>query len=159
VEALGKALVAANLLPPPPREAQRIALLSIADRDKHLLAHLATPLLAAGYELVATPGTRRALAGLGIAAGAANPLGDQGGDGTPGIADLIRSGAVALVVNTPSMATGALRDALEIRLAAVEFGVLCLTAMETAVASAEALSVRTSMSAVSLSPIGGRGLR
>jgi len=62
-------------------------------------------------------------------------------------------------VNTPSMATGALRDALEIRLAAVEYGVLCLTAMETAVASAEALSVRASMSGVSLNPIGVRGLR
>ena len=57
------------------------------------------------------------------------------------------------------MATGALRDALEIRLAAVEYGVLCLTAMETAVASAEALSVRATMSGVSLNPIGVRGLR
>ena len=158
-EALGKALIAANLLPPPPRDSQRIALLSIADRDKHLLARLATPLLAAGYELVATPGTRSALAALGITAGTAHPLGDQGRDGAPGIADLIRSGVVALVVNTPSMATGALRDALEIRLAAVEYGVLCLTAMETAVASAEALSVRASMSGVSLNPIGVRGLR
>ena len=65
-EALGKALIAANLLPPPPRDSQRIALLSIADRDKHLVARLATPLLAAGYELVATPGTRSALAALGI---------------------------------------------------------------------------------------------
>jgi carbamoyl-phosphate synthase large subunit len=158
-EALGKALIAANLLPPPPRDPQRIALLSIADRDKHLLARLATPLLAAGYEVVATPGTRSALATLGITAGTASPLGDQGRDGAPGIADLIRTGAVALVVNTPSMATGALRDALEIRLAAVEYGVLCLTAMETAVASAEALSVRATMSGVSLNPIGVRGLR
>jgi carbamoyl-phosphate synthase large subunit len=133
--------------------------LSIADRDKHLVARLATPLLAAGYELVATPGTRSALAALGITAGTAHPLGDQGRDGAPGIANLIRSGAVALVVNTPSMATGALRDALEIRLAAVEYGVLCLTAMETAVASAEALSVRASMSGVSLNPIGVHGLR
>jgi hypothetical protein len=41
----------------------------------------------------------------------------------------------------------------------VEYGVLCLTAMETAVASAEALSVRASMSGVSLNPIGVRGLR
>ena len=48
---------------------------------------------------------------------------------------------------------------IEIRLAAVEYGVLCLTAMETAVASAEALSVRASMSGVSLNPIGVHGLR
>jgi hypothetical protein len=57
------------------------------------------------------------------------------------------------------MATGALRDALEIRLAAVEYGVLCLTAMETAVAAAEALSVRAAASMMSLHPISPRGLR
>ncbi len=46
------------------------------------------------------------------------------------------------MVNTPSPQSGVLRDALEIRLAAVEEGVLCLTTMETAVAAAESLAVR-----------------
>jgi carbamoyl-phosphate synthase large subunit len=158
-EAIGKALIAANLMPPPPRDGQRIALLSIADRDKPLLARLAKPLLAAGFDLVATPGTRAALAELGAPAAPAHPLGRAEGDGVPGIVDIIRTGSVALVVNTPSLATGALRDALEIRLAAVEFGVLCLTAMETAVASAEALSVRAETTTLTLDPINVRGLR
>ena len=64
-----------------------------------------------------------------------------------------------LVVNTPAPQSGALRDALEIRLAAVEEGVLCLTAMETAVAAAEALAVRTHLAAVSIAPLGALGLR
>ena len=46
---------------------------------------------------------------------------------------------VRLVVNTPTPRSGAVRDAAEIRLAATSEGILCLTAMETAVAAAEAL--------------------
>jgi hypothetical protein len=60
------------------------------------------------------------------------------GDGLP-ILELIASGEVRLVVNTPTPQSGALRDAVEIRLAATGEGILCLTAIETAVAAAEAL--------------------
>ena len=52
---------------------------------------------------------------------------------------LIASGEVRLVVNTPTPQSGAVRDAAEIRLAATGEGILCLTAIETAVAAAEAL--------------------
>jgi hypothetical protein len=52
---------------------------------------------------------------------------------------LIASGEVRLVVNTPTPRSGAVRDAAEIRLAATAEGILCLTAIETAVAAAEAL--------------------
>ena len=55
------------------------------------------------------------------------------------ILDLIASGDVRLVVNTPTPRSGAVRDAAEIRLAATAEGILCLTAIETAVAAAEAL--------------------
>ena len=51
-----------------------------------------------------------------------------------------RSGTVWLVVNTPTPRSGPVRDAVEIRLAAIAKGVLCLTAMETAVAAAQALN-------------------
>ena len=44
-----------------------------------------------------------------------------------------------LVVNTPTPRSGAVRDAAEIRHAAVAEGILCLTAIETAIAAAEAL--------------------
>jgi hypothetical protein len=43
------------------------------------------------------------------------------------------------VVNTPTPRSGAVRDAAEIRHAATAEGILCLTAIETAVAAAEAL--------------------
>ncbi|MFM2147268.1 MAG: hypothetical protein RL546_438, partial [Chloroflexota bacterium] len=48
---------------------------------------------------------------------------------------------------------------LEIRLAAVEEGLLCLTTMETAVAAAESLSVRRALDRVAIGPLGNGGLR
>jgi carbamoyl-phosphate synthase large subunit len=142
--ALAKALVAASLVPPRPLGdgSRSLALLSIADRDKALLGRLAAALRQAGFELCATAGTARALAGLGyesrlVAKTATTALPDVG-DGVP-ILELIASGEVRLVVNTPTPQSGALRDAVEIRLAATAEGILCLTAIETAVAAAEAL--------------------
>jgi MGS-like domain. len=55
------------------------------------------------------------------------------------ILELVASGELRLVVNTPTPRSGAVRDAAEIRHAATAEGILCLTAMETAVAAAEAL--------------------
>ncbi len=59
--------------------------------------------------------------------------------GEVAILELIASGEVRLVVNTPTPRSGAVRDAAEIRLAATGEGILCLTAIETSVAAAEAL--------------------
>ena len=59
--------------------------------------------------------------------------------GEVGIIEAIGAGDVRLVVNTPTPRSGAVRDAAEIRHAATGEGILCLTAIETAVAAAEAL--------------------
>jgi carbamoyl-phosphate synthase large subunit len=53
--------------------------------------------------------------------------------------ELIGSGRVRLVVNTPTPRSGPVRDAAEIRHTAIAEGVPCLTAIETAIAAAEAL--------------------
>jgi hypothetical protein len=66
-------------------------------------------------------------------------VGEKATEGRVPILELIASGRVRLVVNTPSPKSGPVRDAAEIRLAATAEGILCLTAMETAVAAAEAL--------------------
>jgi carbamoyl-phosphate synthase large subunit len=137
--ALAKALLGAALVPPRPGPDGALALLSIADRDKPLLGPLAVGLARAGYRFAATGGTAAALGVLGHEAllvakyGAADDA-----EGTP-IMTLIESGEVRLVVNTPTPQSGAVRDAAEIRLAATAEGILCLTAIETAVAAAEAL--------------------
>ena len=139
--ALAKALIGAALVPPRPGASGELALLSIADRDKGSLSRLASALTTAGYRLAATPGTRASLAGAGFEARPVAKLGEaaDAAQAEVPILDLIASGEVRLVVNTPTPRSGAVRDAAEIRLAATGEGILCLTAMETAVAAAEAL--------------------
>jgi carbamoyl-phosphate synthase large subunit len=139
--ATAKALLGAALVPPRAGEAGELALLSIADRDKGSLPRLAMALATAGYRLAATPGTRATLAAAGFEARPVAKLGEtaHGEAGETAILELIASGEVRLVVNTPTPRSGAVRDAAEIRHAATAEGILCLTAIETAVAAAEAL--------------------
>jgi carbamoyl-phosphate synthase large subunit len=139
--AMAKALTGASLVPPRQGEGEApLALLSIADRDKWGLVDLARALVAAGYRLAATSGTRAALAAAGIEAEPVAKLGAEPGPGEAGILELIAGGRVRLVVNTPTPRSGAVRDAADIRHAAIAEGVLCLTAIETAVVAAEALA-------------------
>jgi carbamoyl-phosphate synthase large subunit len=141
--ALAKALTGASLVPPRrlgPDDAP-LALLSIAERDKAELPRLARALDRAGYRLAATAGTRAAIEAAGLTALPVAKLGAEPtvDAGESGILDLIGSGTVRLVVNTPTPRSGVVRDAADIRLAATAEGILCLTAIETAVAAAEAL--------------------
>ena len=139
--ALAKALLGAALVPPRPGGDGALAILSIAERDKAELPRLGHALAAAGYRLAATAGTRAALAEAGLEAAPLAKLGAAPDEaaGEVAILDLIAGGEVRLVVNTPTPRSGAVRDAAEIRLAASAEGILCLTAIETAVAAAEAL--------------------
>ncbi len=138
--AMAKALTGASLIPPRPSEGdQPLALLSIADRDKWGLVDLARALLRAGYRLAATAGTRAALAAAGMASEPVAKLGAEPVDEEAGILGLIAGGRVRLVVNTPTPRSGAVRDAADIRHAAIAEGILCLTAIETGIAAAEAL--------------------
>jgi carbamoyl-phosphate synthase large subunit len=118
-----------------------LALLSIADRDKAQLPRLARALVRAGFRLAATPGTRAAVAAAGFEADPVAKLGVEPDArlGEAAMLDLIADGQVRFVVNTPTPRSGPIRDAAEIRHAAIEEGVPCLTAIETAVAAAEAL--------------------
>ena len=141
--ALAKALRAAALVPPQPdpNGPAPTALVTIADRDKGSLPRLAAALIRAGYRLAATPGTRAALAAAGHDARPVAKLGavPDATIGEEDILEVIASGDIRLVVNTPTPRSGAVRDAAEIRHAATAEGILCLTAVETAVAAAEAL--------------------
>ena len=137
--ATAKALVGASLAPPRPLPGRDLALVSLADRDKGLLPRLGRALVAAGFRLAATEGTLRGLAMVGIGATLVARLGaPPDAPGEPILAT-IESGRVGLVVNSPTPRSGAVRDAAEIRHVAIAEGVPCLTAVETAVAAAEAL--------------------
>ena len=136
--AMAKALRGASLVPPRVEAAMLgvppLALISIADRDKGHLPRLAAALVRAGYRLAATAGTAETLRRAGYEADVLAKLAEAGD-----LLSVIRSGVVRLVVNTPTPRSGAIRDAAEIRHATIEEGILCLTAIETAIAAAEAL--------------------
>ncbi|MGH2406620.1 MAG: carbamoyl-phosphate synthase large subunit, partial [Candidatus Limnocylindrales bacterium] len=136
--AMAKALLAAALRPPSPGPDGALALLSIADRDKAALGELAEALAGAGYRFAATRGTATRLRELGHEALEVAKVAEVA-SGHPTILETIRSGQVLLVVNTPSPLPGPVRDASAIRQVAVAEGILCLTAIETAIAAARSL--------------------
>jgi carbamoyl-phosphate synthase large subunit len=138
--ALAKALLAASLRPPVPGEGGALALISLADRDKGRLRELADALAAGGYRFAATRGTAAALRAVGHAAVEVARLGEQLEEETrTPILEVIGSGDVSLVVNTPEPRSGPVRDAAAIRHAAVAEGILCLTSIDTAIAAARSL--------------------
>ncbi|MEO8273638.1 MAG: carbamoyl phosphate synthase large subunit, partial [Chloroflexota bacterium] len=163
--ALAKALRGAGLLPSrvgsPDADGRRpMVAISIADRDKPQLLRLATALDRAGFRLAATDGTRAALLAAGFEAEPVARLASLDAEGhqvpgaIPDLVGLIEAGQVRLVINTPTPRSGAVRDAAEIRLTAIEEGVPCLTAMETAVAAAEALDPEIDVQVADVRSIG-----
>src|SRR5206468_8701762 len=88
-----------------------------------------------GFEIVATAGTKMAIERMGIPVRAINKL----GEGSPHVIDLIESGDVSLVVNTPT-GSGARTDGWEIRRAAVARGIPCLTTLSGGLAAARAIA-------------------
>ncbi|MDO8562799.1 MAG: ATP-grasp domain-containing protein, partial [Candidatus Limnocylindria bacterium] len=129
--ALWKAIVAAGLAPAP----RGTVLITVADADKAEVGRIVEGFHWLGYELVATSGTAAFIRSLGIDVTEVAKI----ADGSSAILDLVRSGACAAVVNTPTQGTDADRDGFLIRRAAVEARVPCLTSLDTALAVVTAL--------------------
>ncbi|HEX8037122.1 MAG TPA: carbamoyl-phosphate synthase large subunit, partial [Ktedonobacterales bacterium] len=129
--ALRKALIAAGI-DVPARDGA--AFVSIADRDKAEALPILGELGTAGYHFYATPGTAQLLAEHGLQAETVGRI-SAGDSTTPG---LIRARKVQLVINTITGGRGPIREGIEIqdgfqiRRAAVEAGIPCLTSLDTA---------------------------
>ena len=93
--------------------------ISVADRDKRAITFPVKRLTELGFEVLATTGTAAVLRRSGIASTIVRKVAEGAGrDGEPTIVDLIRSGAVDMVINTPS-GQGARADGYKIRAATV----------------------------------------
>jgi carbamoyl-phosphate synthase large subunit len=111
--------------------------LSLADRDKKAGLIAAHRFAELGFDIVATSGTAGWLSNEGIQVSATvAKVGDA--EGVDAV-DLISSGAVDLVVNTPR-GRGQRADGAHIRRAANRYGVPCLTTVAAALAAAAGLS-------------------
>jgi len=108
--------------------------LSVNDQDKRNVIALARQLHELGFSLVATRGTERLLATAGIPCGFVYKV----NEGRPNIADLVKSRQVDLIINTP-LGRVSFYDEREIRRAAMQYSVPCITTMTGATATVEAL--------------------
>jgi len=118
------------------------ALLTIADADKPELFPIVSRLIELGCRLVATDGTARALRAAGFSPRVVAKIGEEG----PTVLDVIVRGEVQLVINTmsniyedPGDGNPVFKDGFEIRRAAVERRIPCLTSLDTALAVVTAL--------------------
>jgi carbamoyl-phosphate synthase large subunit len=93
---------------------------SVADRDKRAIVLPILRLRQLGFEILATEGTAEVLARNGIEARVVRKyfMGQEVVDGQPSIVELINSGQVDVVINTPS-GRSARADGYEIRMATV----------------------------------------
>jgi len=106
---------------------------SVADRDKRAMVFCVKRLADLGFQIVATAGTAAVLRRHGIACREIRKHYEAGGDG-PHAVDLILSGGVDLVINTPH-GSGPRADGYEIRSAAVTTDTPCITTVQGAVAA------------------------
>lgn len=142
-QALRKAFKGANLKAP--KKGGR-AIITVKDEDKGEIVGIARGFADMGVELYATAGTRQALLDAGIDC----KLVARVSEAHPNIADMIASGTVDLIIDTPTHGRRHESDGFKIRRMAVEHSVSCVTAIDTARAM---LTVRTQSRSAELRPI------
>jgi carbamoyl-phosphate synthase large subunit len=106
---------------------QGTILVSIADRDKDESLSLLSGLAERGFTFLATQGTADFLKKNGMCAETVYKI----GEGLPDVLDVIKSGRVGMVVNTPTRGKTPERTGFAIRRASVEYQVPCFTSLDT----------------------------
>src|SRR5687767_12263768 len=130
-EAYGKAMQGAGLrLPKTGR-----AFISVNDSDKGQSVVLARKLSRLGFQLIATLGTAARLREVGLEVETVFKV----NEGRPNIVDHIKTGEIALVINTP-LGRVSHFDEQAIRRAALQYNVPCVTTMTGAQAIVEAIT-------------------
>ncbi|MBI3405466.1 MAG: carbamoyl-phosphate synthase large subunit, partial [Acidobacteria bacterium] len=110
------------------------AFISVNDRDKRSVVSLSKELIAADFSVVATRGTAAILKGAGVPVESVFKV----NEGRPNIVDLIKTGKIHLVINTP-LGRESFYDEKSIRRAAIRHRVPCITTLSAANAAAQGL--------------------
>lgn len=136
-ENFGEAFAKAQLGAGTPLPDGGTAFISVNDRHKPEAVEVARTLHGLGFQLVATRGTASVIRQAGMPCKVVFKV----NEGRPNAADLLKAGAVQLVIYT---AAGALSfsDERAIRRGAVQYRVPCITTMSGAKAAAEAIASR-----------------
>ena len=128
--AFAKSQLAASVVLP---ESGRV-FLSVRGPHKERAVKVARQLQEMGYDIIATPGTARVIDEAGIPVESVKKL----KEGSPNLIDHMKNEAVDLIINTPN-GKGARTDEGQIRAAAVQAGIPCITTIQAAEAAVEAL--------------------
>lgn len=103
-------------------------ILTVKDEDKKDIVEIGRRFEALGYKIYATRGTAKVLTDAGVHAVKVNKVEQE----APTLLDLILSHKIDLVIDTPSNGVEKAKDGFLIRRYAIETGITCLTALDTA---------------------------
>lgn len=102
-------------------------LITVRNKDKDEMLPIAEKFYNKGFEIYATSGTANFLASHGIKANVVEKI----WEGKNSIIDLIQSGKLNFVINTPTKGKESNRDGFKIRRTAVECKIPCFTSLDT----------------------------
>jgi carbamoyl-phosphate synthase large subunit len=114
--------------------AKRRAFISVKDQDKPVACNIARRLWALGYEIVATRGPAAALARARIPSAVVNKV----NEGTPHAVDAIKSGTIAIVVNT-TVGAREVKDSYSLRRQTLLANIPYFTTIAAALAACDAI--------------------
>ena len=135
-EALYKAFLGAGVVLPKHKQ----MIITVKDADKPEALEVAKRFEKLGYTIYATRSTAKYLQDGGVDARWVNKITQE----SPNVMDLILGHKIDLVIDTPTQGHGdKTRDGFLIRRNAIETGINCITAMDTAVALATSLENAT----------------
>ncbi len=145
-EALYKAFLGAGVILPKHKQ----MIITVKDADKPEAAEVAKRFEALGYRIYATRSTAKFLQDRGVHALRINNIHQE----RPTVMDLLLGHKIDLVIDTPPQGRDKARDGFLIRRTAIETGVNCITAMDTAQALALSLeSEHEQMSVIDIAKI------
>jgi carbamoyl-phosphate synthase large subunit len=101
--------------------------ISVNDRDKRHLGQIGSELTSMGFKIVGTRGTAAALRAAGVPCEAVFKV----NEGRPNIVDLVKTGKINLVINTP-LGRESFYDEKSIRRAAIRYNIPCITTLSAA---------------------------
>ncbi len=133
-EDFGKAFAKAQIAASSTLPGKGTVFVSVKDRDKAQIVEICKLLTQLEFKLVATEGTAKILEQSQIKVESLKKI----SEGSPNILDLLQVQKIDLVINTPS-GDKPRKDEIIIRSYAVARGVPCITTLEGAVASAQAM--------------------
>lgn len=145
-EALFKGLSASGIK----MEPKGNVLMTVRDSDKVELIPIAEEFEKLGFTIWATGKTAHALNSYNVAANYVKKIDEP----SPNIIDLIDSGTIDIVINTPTKSRKPERDGFKIRRKAIERSIPCLTSLDTARAVLDSLKLGKEIKDLSVVELG-----